>query len=133
MEEVTVTVKVIILSVPATSSHLHLEKRLSLPGLGWRPLGWWPRQVYSGPCIPRLMAGVCSENKDRASYRAAQRVIQLVNTLKRLVWGDERPEAPPVPRRWARPTPPRLAALPGEEVTVSESQLPTLADILLQK
>lgn len=47
------------LSAPTTLSHLHLERRAKLPGLGW-----WPPQVSSGLGIPAPLAVVCS-NKDK--------------------------------------------------------------------
>lgn len=79
MEGIIVTIKAILPSVPATVSHLHWERRQELPGLGWRPLGWWRRQVYSGLRIAVLMAGLCSNNKDKDHYQGTQQIIQSIN------------------------------------------------------
>lgn len=57
------SIKVTIPSVPTAFSHLHLERRRKLQGLGW-----WPPEVYSGLCVPVLLAAVRS-NKDKDYYR----------------------------------------------------------------
>lgn len=124
MEGITVTTQVIIPPVPTPSSHLHWERRLKLPGLGWQP-PW----VYSGLSIPVLTAGVCSDNKDKGYYQVTQQTIQSVNVSQMPSVIYKKPEAPPVPTPPpsipAQPTPPWLgSSTSGRDNRGSRSELP---------
>lgn len=65
---------------PRDFSHLCLGWRLTLPGLGW-----WLPQVYSGLCIPGLMAVVHSNNKDKGCYQSHIKSPNQLTFLKCLI------------------------------------------------